>query len=110
MTCNEDAFPVMVSVETASVSESAAFDHKERNIVDILSPKTLTADNAYTEAMRVRRWFERASAFITPALKWKDGRYVREYQRFITLPESAERLRSRRTSVEPLSTSYTSRQ
>ena len=102
MTCNEDAFPVMVGVETASVSESAAFDSKERDIFNILNPKTLTADDAYTKAMRVRRWFKRGSAFITPALKWKKGRYAREYRRFIRLPESAERLRRRRTSVEPL--------
>ena len=101
-TCNEDAFAVMVSVETASVSESAAFDRKERDVVNILNPKTLTADDACTKAMRVRRWFKRGGAFITPALRWKKGRYAREYQRFIKLPESAERLKRRRTSVEPL--------
>ena len=102
MTCNEDGFPVMVNVETASVSESAAFDRKERDILNLLNLKTLTADDAYTKAMRVRRWFKRGAALITPALKWKKGRYAQAHQEFIGLPESMERFGRRRTSVEPL--------
>lgn len=101
-TCDEDAFPVMVSVETASVSESSVLDTKEELILDELCPMTLSADDAYTKAMRVRRWAKREVALITPALRWVKGRYAEAYHRFIELPDSAQRLRIRRTSVEPL--------
>ena len=102
MTCNEDAFPSMVVVETASVSESEVLRRKEETIVGRLRPHTLSADDAYTKAMRVRRWAERGVALITPALRWTRSRFAKAYHRFIELPDSARRLRRRRTSVEPL--------
>ena len=101
-TCNEDAFPVIVSVETASVSESAVLDNKEELILNELCPMTLCADNAYTKAMRIRRWAKQEVALLTPALRWLKGRYAEAYHRFIKLSGPAERLRRRRTSVEPL--------
>ena len=102
MTCTENAFPVMVCVETASVSESEVLERKEDLIVGRLRPHTLTADDAYTKAMRIRRWAKRGVALITPALRWTRGRFAQAYHRFIELPDSARRLRRRRTSVEPL--------
>ena len=102
MTCNEHAFPVMVSTETASVAESAVLNIKQELILGELRPHTLTADDAYTKAMRIRHWAEREVALITPALRWVKGRYAEAYHRFIELPHSALRLRRRRTSVEPL--------
>lgn len=102
ITCNEHAFPVMVSTETAAVAESAVLDSKQELILDELRPKSLTADDAYTKAMRIRRWAKREVALITPALRWVKGRYAQSYHRFIKLPYSVRRLRRRRTSVEPL--------
>ena len=101
-TCTEDAFPVMVCVETASVSESDVLERKEELIVDRLRPHTLTADDAYTRAMRIRRWAKRGVVLLTPALRWTRSRFAQAYHRFIELPDSALRLRRRRTSVEPL--------
>ena len=102
MTCNEDAFPVIVCVETASVSESEVLNGKEDVILKRLAPRTLSADDAYTKAMRIRHWFQCGVALVTPALRWTQGRFAQAYHRFIELPESIERLRRRRTSVEPL--------
>lgn len=102
MTCNEDAFPEMVQVETASVSESEVLAQKEAVILERIHPETLAADNAYTQAMRIRRWAKQGVALLTPALKWVKGRFAEAYHRFIRLPDIAEHLKRRKTSVEPL--------
>jgi len=102
MTCNENAFPALVQVETASISESEVFDQKVETILERLQPQTLAADDAYTKATRIRRWAKRGVALLTPALKWVKGRFALAYHRFIKLPDLAEYLVKRRTSVEPL--------
>lgn len=102
MTCTEGAFPVLIEVETASVSESTILDQKADQIIDRLGCQTLTADNGYTKALRIRGWAKRGVALVTPALQWIKGRYAEAYQRFIKEPEQIEHLRRRRTSVEPL--------
>lgn len=102
VTCTEAAFPVMVQVETASVSESTVLEQKEEIILEQLRPETLAADNAYTQALRIRRWAKRGVALLTPASKWVKGRFAQAYRRFIRLPDVAPHLRKRRTSVEPL--------
>lgn len=102
MTCNEDAFPVMIQVETASVSESEVLDKKEPVILEQLRPQTLAADNAYTKAMRIRNWAKRGVVLLTPALKWTKGRFAQAYHRFIKQSDVRDHLAKRRTSVEPL--------
>ena len=39
---------------------------------------------------------------LAPARKWGTGRYATAYHRFITQPENADLLRSRRTAIEPV--------
>lgn len=102
MTCNQEAFPALVQVETASVSEREVFDQKESFILERLQPETLAADSAYTKAMRIRRWAQQGVALLTPALKWVKGRFARAYHRFIKQPDMSHHLTKRRTSVEPL--------
>lgn len=102
MTCNEEAFPAMIQVETASVSESEVFDQKEAVILERLQPQTLAADDAYTKAMRIRRWAKQGVALLTPALKWVKGRFAQAYHRFIKQPDVVPHSSKRRTSVEPL--------
>ena len=96
------AFPTVISIETVSVSESEVLDSKEGLILAGLLPKTLAADDAYTKAMRIRRWAGRGVALLTPALRWAKGRYAEAHHRFVRLPGSDARLRRRRTSIEPL--------
>lgn len=102
MTCNEEAFPAMIQVETASVSESEVLDQKESLLLERLQPQTLAGDNAYTKAMRIRNWAKRGVALLTPALKWTQGRFALAYHRFIQQPDVHQHLSKRRTSVEPL--------
>lgn len=102
MTCNEEAFPTMIEVETASVSESEILDRKEDAILEQIQPQTLAADDAYTKAMRIRRWAKKGVVLLTPALKWVKGRFAQAYHRFIKQPEQRQHSAKRRTSVEPL--------
>jgi hypothetical protein len=102
MTCNDAAFPIIVQVETAAVSESAIIDQKANLILDVLQPLTVAADNGYTKAMRIRNWAKRGVALVTPATKWVKGRYAQAYHRFIKQPENRHRLHKRKTTVEPL--------
>ena len=100
--CTQDAFPTLMTVQSASVSESWAIDHKAPEILTQLSPQTLTADDAYTQASRIRRWAKSQVALITPALRWTKGRYAKAYHRFISQPKQRRHLSKRRSSVEPL--------
>lgn len=101
-TCNPQGFPMLAQVETASVSESEVLDEQETQIVQQLAPDTLTADNSYAKASRIRQWAARSVVLLTPAAKWLKGRYAQAYHCFIRQPENAERLAARRTAIEPM--------
>lgn len=101
LTCNEDAFPALVQVETGAVAETTVLDDKETHLLHQLQPVTLAADNGYTQAMRIRRWANAHLVLLTPAAKWRNGRYAQAYHRFRKLPNHQQRLRRRRTSIEP---------
>ena len=102
VTCNEEAFPALLQVETASVSESQVIDQKEAIILERLQPDTLATDNGYTKAIRIRSWAKQGVALLTPATKWVKGRFAQAYHRFLKLPDVDQHLAKRRTSVEPL--------
>jgi Transposase DDE domain len=99
---NRAGFPKLVQIETASVSESPVLQAKEPRLVRALAPHTLTTDDAYTQARRIRRWAQAGVVLLTPALRWVKGRYATAYHRFIGAPQQAELLRSRRTAIEPI--------
>ena len=102
LTCSQAGFPKLVQVETGSVSESQVIDKKEATILHVIRPNTLTADNSYTKAMRIRRWAKAGVALISPAIKWTKGRYAQAYHRFIQQTEQQELLTTRRTAIEPI--------
>jgi hypothetical protein len=99
---NRAGFPTLVQIETASVGESPVLQAKEPHLVYELAPHTLTTDDAYTQARRIRRWAQAGVVLLTPALRWVKGRYATAYHRFIGEPQQAELLRSRRTAIEPI--------
>jgi hypothetical protein len=101
LTCNEDAFPALVQVETGAVAETTVMDDKESCLLHQLQPATLAADNSYTQAMRIRRWATAGVALLTPATQWRTGRYAKAYHRFCKHPVNRQRLQRRRTSIEP---------
>jgi hypothetical protein len=102
VTCTEDAFPKMVLVETASIADSDVLDRKSEFILNCLQPASLTADDRYTKAMRIRNWIKQDTLLITPALRWVKGRYAQAYHQFLEEPEIQRRFKKRKTSVEPL--------
>jgi len=102
LTCNQAAFPALVQVETASVAETTVIDQKATLILDILQPTTLSADNGYAKAARIRRWAKQGVVLLTPAAKWQNGRYAKAYHRYRKQPANARCLHKRRTAIEPL--------
>ena len=92
----------MVQVETAAVADSAVLDQKSDVILNRLHPASLTADDRYTKARRIRDWIRRGTLLITPALRWIKGRYAQAYHQLLLEPDIQERFKKRKTSVEPL--------
>lgn len=102
ITCTEAAFPKMVQVETAVIADSAVLDQKADFILNQLQPASLTADDRYTKALRIRHWVRQGTLLLTPALRWTNGRYAQAYHQLLTQPDIQERFKKRKTSVEPL--------
>ncbi len=74
LTCNDAAFPTLVQVETGAVAESEVLDQQADMILTALAPKTVAADNSYTQATRIRQWATHGVALLTPAVRWVKGR------------------------------------
>lgn len=102
ITCTEAAFPKLVQIETAAVADSDVLDQKAAFILNQLRPASLTADDRYTKALRIRHWIRQGTLLITPALRWVKGRYAQAYHRFLAEADIQERFKKRKTSVEPL--------
>ena len=102
ITCTSAAFPKLVQVATAAVSDASVLDMKAETILNHMQPDTLTADDGYTKAMRIRNWAKRGVCLITPAIRWVKGRYAEAYHQFLLQPSVKQHLRDRKTSVEPL--------
>lgn len=101
LTCNRQGFPKLAQVETACVSESQVLDQKTEMIFQF-KPQVLVGDNSYFKAMRIRNWAKRGVILLSPATKWKNGRYARAYHRFIKEPLPAKWLACRKTAIEPI--------
>jgi hypothetical protein len=101
LTSNQAAFPKLVLVETAAYSEKQALIAKETALLNDLWPDTLTGDNSYTQARRIRRWASQGVVLLTPAVKWFRGRYAKAYHAYLRRTENAALLRARQTAIEP---------
>jgi len=99
---NRVGFPKLAQVETASVSEKIVIDQQTEQLLNTFRPATVTTDDSYTQAQRIRQWAKRGVLLLTPALKWTTGHYAEAYHRYIAWPEEVELLRSRRTAIEPM--------
>lgn len=103
LTSNSAGFPCLLEVETATFSEQAAVDRKEKAILSRLQPDTLCGDDAYTKASRIRRWAKQGVILVVPALRWRSGRYAQAYRCFIKREQDIVAvLRQRRTAIEPI--------
>jgi hypothetical protein len=72
------------------------------HLVQHFRPATVTTDNSYSKARRIRQWAQQGVVLLSPAVKWVKGRYALAYHRYIQQPENAELLRCRRTAIEPV--------
>ena len=103
LTSTQAGFPILLEVETATFSEKEALARKEETLLHHVKPETLCGDDAYTKALRIRRWAKQGVILVAPALRWRTGRYAKAYRHFIkTDVEIAAILRRRKTAIEPL--------
>lgn len=103
LTTTQAGFPVLMEVETASFSEKEALARKEETILKHIKPHTLCGDDAYTKAMRIRHWAKQGVVLVTPALRWRNGKYAKAYRHFIkTQADIAQILKKRKTAIEPI--------
>lgn len=102
LTCNPCGFPVLMQVETAAYDETHALQAKQERILKAFKPETFCGDDAYTQALRIRRWAQHGVILLTPALRWRKGRYAQAYRRFIRQLDMAALLSARKTSIEPI--------
>jgi serine/threonine-protein kinase RsbW len=73
---NRVGFPKMVHVETASVSEKIVMGRQAEPLINTFHPATVTTDNSYAQAMRIRQWATRGVVLLSPAVKWTKGCYA----------------------------------
>jgi hypothetical protein len=102
LTCNRAGFPVLMCIETATFSEKQAVERKEVSILYHLQPQTVCGDDAYTLALRIRQWARQGVILLTPALRWRNGRYAQAYRRFIQQADMHPWLQQRKTAIEPI--------
>lgn len=92
-----------MEVETAAFSAKEALERKENTILNQVKPDTFCGDDAYTKALRIRRWAQQGVILVTPALPWRNGKYAKAYRQFIkTQADIAHVLRKRKTAIEPI--------
>ncbi len=99
---NRVGFPKLVQVETAAVSEKIVIDQQAEPLIHTFHPATVTTDNSYAQAMRIRQWATRGVVLLSPAVQWTKGRYAKAYHHSIDQPEQRDLLQSRRTAIEPM--------
>ena len=99
---NRVGFPKWVQIETAAVAESDVIDQQATPLIQHFRPATVTTDNSYAKARRIRQWAQQGVVLLSPAVKWVKGRYALAYHRYIQQPENAALLRCRRTAIEPV--------
>jgi hypothetical protein len=76
----------------ATMSEKIVIEQQTEQIINDFHPATVTTDNSYAQAMRIRQWAKRWVALLTPACKWTKGRYAKAYHNYINQPEQPEPL------------------
>ncbi len=100
-TCNLAGFPKSGQVTTGSTAESTVLAQQEDALFR-MAPQAVVGDNTFCKATRIRQWAKRGVLLVTPATKWRQGRYARAYHRFLQQPDVARWLKARRTAIEPV--------
>ena len=101
LSCNRAGFPKLVQVETASLDESVVFEQKKEALF-AFHPEAIVGDNAYFKAMRVRQWAAQGVVLVSPAAKWKNGRFAQAYHHFLEQKPVDGWLKCRKTAIEPV--------
>jgi hypothetical protein len=98
---NRAGFPKLVQVETASLDESVVFEQKKEALF-AFHPEAVVGDNAYFKAMRVQQWAAHGVVLVSPAAKWKNGKFAQAYHHFLEQKPVGGWLKCRKTAIEPV--------
>ena len=85
LTCNLHGFPKLVHVAAANVADSSVLEAKTTDLW-AYRPEAVVGDNGYFQARRVRKWAKNGVILLTPAKRWKTGRYAKAYHHFRKRP------------------------
>ncbi len=99
--CTLTGFPKRVQITTGSSAESAVLD-QQADALMTAAPTAVIGDNSFCKAMRIRTWARRGGLLVTPATKWRQGRYAVAYHRWLKQPDVARWVAARRTAIEPV--------
>ena len=98
-TVTQYGFPIVVEVDTASVTEHEVIARKENDLIS-MNIGYLIGDDGYTNFKKTKEWVKEGLLLITPALRAK-GKDGKAYKEFIQQPYIAELLKKRKTAIEP---------
>ncbi len=98
--CTQAGFPILVEVDTASVSEHEVIQCKEDDFLS-MNIGYLVGDDGYTNFKKTKAWARKGLLLITPALR-ANGKDGKAYRRFIQQPDIAFLLKKRKTAIEPV--------
>ncbi len=67
-------------METASVSVRVVIDQQTDQLIEVLHLATVSTDNAYAQARRLRQWAKPGGVFLSPDVKWAQGHDAQAYR------------------------------
>lgn len=100
LSVDEHGFPLLASVQTASVSESKVIEDKARALWQ-LQPTEVVGDDAYTSLQRTKDWAKHGVACVAPGLRLGDKYQGGAYKRW-GKQEANQALLKARNRIEPL--------
>lgn len=100
LSVDEQGFPLLASVQTASVSESKVIQDKAQALWQ-LRPTELVGDDAYTSLQRTKDWAKHGVACVAPGLRLGDKGPGGAYKRWVN-QEANQALLKARNRIEPL--------
>jgi hypothetical protein len=93
-------FPLLASVQRASVSESKVMEEKAQALWQ-LCPTEIVGDDAYTNLKRTKQWAKHGVACVAPGLRLGDKNQGGAYKRWVNQEPNRALLKAR-NRIEPL--------
>ena len=99
-TCTSSGFPILLEVDTASVSEHEVIKLKDEAIFGMNTGYIIT-DDGYTDFDKIRAYAQKGILLVTPAIRVKKA-IVETYRQFSRECISWLCLKNRKAIIEPM--------